>query len=237
MNAVSTRRRRPGLVASVVAATAGLMFAMASPATAQTTNPTLTVDYDAQGTTQIGGVGASMSIGPTTLRTTLDVVTGEIVDGSMDIPSQVMNFELLGIPARARVTMTQASPVTGALLQTDQLGKARLESNVAYNIQISDVEARVFGIWWPLAVGSNCRTIDPVNIAASTPEGEFFSVNEGGRVTATYTIGKLTGCAPLNFFDIPGFFPWFGSIPLNLIVPGSDNTLDLQLSNPRYGGV
>lgn len=237
-NVVSSRRGRSTIVASAIAVMAGLVFAAGAPANAQQANPTLNVDYEAVGSTHIGaGVNASMPIGPTTLKSKLDVVTGEIVDGSMEIPSQVLEFKLMGIPAQARVTMTQAGPLTGALLQTDQLGKARLESNVSYNIKISDVKARIFGIWWPLAVGSNCRTIDPVNISANTPEGEFFTINGGGRVTATYTIGNLTGCAPLNFFDIPGFFPWFGSIPLNAIVPGSNNTLDLQLSNPRMGGV
>jgi hypothetical protein len=82
-------------------------------------------------------------------------------------------------------------------------------------------------------VGSNCHTIDPVQIQADSPEGQWFRLTSGGPVTATYTIGNFTGCTPLNFFDIPGFFPWFGSVPINAIVPGTDNTLDLVLSNPR----
>jgi hypothetical protein len=234
---VQTRTRLRARAATLVLAVVGLLLAVSAPASAQEDNPTLTVDYDAAGSTHIGArVDASMPVGPTVLSSTLDLVTGDIVAGSMDIPDQVLRFDIFGIATRAKVSMTQNGPLTGALEQTDQLGKARLTSNVSYDIRISEVEARVFGIWWPLAVGSNCRTIDPVDISARTPQGEFFTINDGGRVTATYTIGKLTGCAPLNFFDIPGFFPWFGSIPLNMIVPGHDNTLDLQLSNPRFGG-
>lgn len=230
--------RRTSRLAVVVAAAASLLLLGSAPAAqAQEPNPTLTVNYDAEGTTYIGSqVDSTMPIGPSTLTSVLDVVTGDIVAGSLPVPSQQLNFDVFGIPARATVTMTQVGELTGALLQTDQLGLARLESNVAYDIRISNVQARVFGIWWPLAVGSNCHTINPVQISASTPEGEFFTVNGGGRVTGTYTIGKFTGCAPLNFFNIPGFFPWFGSVPINSLVPGSNNTIDLMIDNARYGG-
>lgn len=200
-------------------------------------NPTLTVNYDAEGTSYIGSqVDSTLPIGPSTLTSVLDLVTGDIVAGSLPIPSQQLNFDVFGIPARANVTLTQVGELTGALLQTEELGKARLESEVAYDIKISNVEAKVFGIWFPLAVGNNCHTIEPAQISASTPEGEFFTVNGGGRVTGEYTIGKFTGCTPLNFFNIPGFFPWFGSVPINALVPGSNNTIDLTIDNARFGG-
>ena len=222
-------------VATAFAALVATALLTGAPA-AQAANPTLEIDYDAVGTTHIGAqVDSSMALGPSVLESTLDVTNGHIVGGSLDIPTQTMSFDIFGIPARAKVTMTQVGPLTGAIVPTSQLGKSTLTSTVAYDIQLSDVEAKVFGIWWPLAVGSRCHTAEPVTITASTPEGEFFTVNGGGRVTSTYTIGSFTGCAVLNFFDIPGFFPWFGSIPINTLVPGTDNTLELQLSNPRAG--
>ncbi|KRF19047.1 hypothetical protein ASG90_03975 [Nocardioides sp. Soil797] len=226
-------------MAAAAIASVALFAAPSAQAAAQVAdeNPTLKVDYDAAGTTHIGAmVDSSMPLGPSVLKSTLDLVTGKIVDGSLAIPTKTMNFDVFGIPARAKVTMTQVGKLTGAIEPTDQLGKSLLSSNVAYDIQLSNVEAKVFGIWWPLAVGSRCHTSNPVNISAATPAGEFFTINDGGRVTSTYTIGNFTGCAPLNFFDIPGFFPWFGSIPVNALVPGSDNSLDLQISNPRNGG-
>ncbi|MEG9227515.1 hypothetical protein [Aeromicrobium sp. Sec7.5] len=220
------------------AAALSLLALTAAPAVqAQEPNPTLTVKYDAVGSSYIGSqVDSTLPLGPSELTTTLDLVTGDIVGGTLPIPTQQLQFDVFGIPARANVTLTQVGQLTGALQQTEELGKARLVSNVAYDIKISSVEAKVFGVWFPLAVGNNCHTISPANITASTPEGEFFTVNEGGRVTSTYTIGKFTGCTPLNFFNIPGFFPWFGSVPINALVPGSNNTLDLTISNPRYGG-
>lgn len=227
--------RRRTWVATAYAALVATALLTGAPA-AHAANPTLEIDYDAVGTTHIGAqVDSSMALGPSVLESTLDLTNGHIVGGSLGIPAQTMSFDVFGIPARAKVTMTQVGPLTGAIVPTSQLGKATLTSTVAYDIQLSDVEAKVFGVWWPLAVGSRCHTAEPVSITASTPEGEFFTVNGGGRVTSTYTIGDFTGCAPLNFFDIPGFFPWFGSIPINVLVPGTDNTLELQISNPRAG--
>ncbi|GAA1743429.1 hypothetical protein [Aeromicrobium alkaliterrae] len=235
MKLLTRSGRGSRLAASTAAALSLLFVATASPASAA--NPTLTVKYDAVGTSYIGSqVDSTLPIGPSELTTTLDLVDGKIVAGSLPIPTKQLQFDVFGIPARANVTLTQVGTLTGQLEQTDQLGKARLTSNVSYDIKISKVEAKVFGIWFPLSVGSNCHTIKPVNITASTPAGEFFTVNEGGRVTGNYTIGNFTGCTPLNFFDIPGFFPWFGSVPINALVPGSNNSIDLTISNPRYGG-
>lgn len=235
MKATSHPRRRLAVVTTLAATLAALVAGFAQPAAHAEENPTLDTIYDAVGSTHIGAqVDADMPLGPTEIRVKLDLVTTNIVDGSMPIPSKVVNFDIFGIPSRATVTMTQVGPVTGTITPIPgQRGKNVLVSNVAYDIRLSNVQARVFGIWWPLAVGSNCHTVNPVQIEAKTPEGEFFTVLAGGRVTDTYTIGSFTGCTPLNFFDIPGFFPTFGSIPINALVPGTDNTLSLTLSNPH----
>lgn len=229
-----SRRRRLGPATLVVALAAALSM-LVQPA-AHAAN--LDVTYDASGSTHIGAqVDADMPLGPTDIQITMDTITTQIVDGSLDIPSQLVTFDVFGIPTRATVTMTQVGPLTGTITPIPgQRGKNVLVSNVAYDIRLSNVQAKVFGIWWPLGVGSNCHTASPVQITASTPQGEYFTVLGGGRVTASYTIGGFTGCTPLNYFDIPGFFPWFGSIPVNTLVSGSDNRLELSLSNPRYGG-
>lgn len=232
------RRRRPAVVVTLAALVAALAATFAQPvARAETANPTLKVIYDAVGSTHIGAqVDTDMALGPTEIKVELDLVNGQFVDGSLAIPSRTVTFDVFGIPTRAKVTMTQVGGLTGALTPTGQVGKSTISATVAYDIRLSNVEARVFGIWWPLGIGSNCHTVDPVSITASTPAGEFFTINGGGRATGTYTIGSFTGCTPLNYFDIPGFLPWFGSIPINVLVPGSDNSVELNLSNPRYGG-
>lgn len=246
MNVLLQARRRSAVAAAVLALAAASATVAQPAANADETNPNhLSVVYDAVGSTHVGAqVDADMPIGPTTIEVTIDTAAPlptPIVDGTMTIPSQVMTFDVFGIPTRATVTMTQVGPVTGTLTKLPSPRQALdLESQVRYDIRLSNVEARVFGIWWPLAVGSNCHTVDPVTINASspidnstTPPTGYFTINGGGPLTATYTIGKFTGCTPLNFFDIPGFFPTFGSIPINALVPGSNNTLSLNLSNPR----
>ncbi|UUW92046.1 hypothetical protein [Pimelobacter simplex] len=239
----STKRKRTSLAVGALAALAAVAgtFAAPSVAHADPDNPDhLTVIYDAVGSTHVaGGVNADMQVGPTEIKVTIDTVAPlptPIVAGSMNVPSKTMNFEILGLPARAKVTMTQVGQVTGTLTPTSLRGKLKLQSNVKYDIRLSDVETKVFGIWWPLAVGNNCHTINPADITVNSPEGEYFTINGGGRATGTYTIGNFTGCAPLNFFSIPGFFPTIGSIPINVIVPNANNTIEINLSNPRYGG-
>lgn len=246
MNVLSPTRRRSAVAAIVLALAAASATAASPAAHADETDPNhLTVVYDAVGITHVGNqVDADMPIGPTTIQVTIDTAAPlptPIVDGSMTIPPRTMNFDIFGIPTRARVTMTQVGPITGTLTKLPSPRQALdLKSQVKYDIRLSNVEAKVFGIWWPLAVGSNCHTASPVTINADSvidnstvPPTGYFTINGGGTLADTYTIGQFTGCTPLNFFDIPGFFPTFGSIPINALVPGSDNTLSLNLSNPR----
>ncbi|HEY1587059.1 MAG TPA: ATPase domain-containing protein, partial [Polyangia bacterium] len=43
-----------------------------------------------------------------------------------------------------------------------------------------NVGVDVFGVWLPVAVGPNCRTIDPVTISAGSPAGHYFDIAKGG---------------------------------------------------------
>lgn len=244
----STKRKRTSLAVGALAALAAVAgtFAAPSVAHADPDNPDhLTVIYDAVGSTHVAGnVNADMALGPTEIRVTIDTLAPlptPIIAGTMTVPPKTMNFEVLGLPARSKVTMTQVGQITGTLTKLPSPRQALdLESTVKYDIKLSDVEVKVFGIWWPLAVGNNCHTVNPATINVSspiddstTPPTGFFKINTGGPLTSKYTIGNFTGCAPLNFFSIPGFFPTIGSIPINAIVPNSNNTLQLELSNPR----
>lgn len=229
----TTLTRRPGrsakraaglaIVAALASATAGL----APAAQAAEPNPTITVLYDAVGTSGIKGqVNKDLPIGPTVLSSVLDTVTSGIVDGALPIPSKQITFNAIGLTLRATVNLTQVGKLTGTLTPTGQRGKLKLSSNVSYDIRLSDVAFSFFGLWTPLSVGSNCHTANPVNITAATPDGEFFTINGGGRVTGTYTIGNFTGCSFLNILG--------GTIDSTVAGPG--NTIDITLSNPRNGG-
>lgn len=98
---------------------------------------------------------------------------------------------------------------------------------MSYSIQLTNVEVDVFGTWHSLAVGPNCQTIDPVTISAGTPAGQYFDIAKGGVLTGEYTIGKFQNCAPLHLPDLFGL----GSLAVNSLVPGTDNTLSIRLSH------
>lgn len=236
-------RRRAALASAALAAVAAVAT-LASPAAQADDDPNhLTVVYDVVGSTHIGAkVDADMPIGPTTIEVTIDTAAPlptPIIDGTMTIPSQVINFKLAGLPARARATLTQVGPITGTLTKLPSPRAALdLASSVKYDIRLSDIEVRL-GAWLPLGVGSNCHTEQPAAIDVSSPLSDtspptgFFTINGGGPATGTYSIGTFTGCAPLNFLDLPDYTGSVGSLAVNAIVPGTDNTLAITLSNPR----
>lgn len=225
-------KKRPSLArtAAALAVLLGLsMLGAPTPtAHAEDTDTTLTTLYDAQGTTTIGSIGASMPIGPTVLTETLDIPTKNIISGTLPIPSQTMQFNALGfLPMRATVSLTQVGQITGTLRPGPAPRTNVITADVSYTIRLSNVKALIFGIWTPLFVGDSCRTAEPVDIAVATPEGQTFNVFSGGPVAGTYTIGSFTGCSAF-------FIPGVGSLAINALVPGSDNTIALQLSNGRY---
>lgn len=217
------------LAVAVVSASL-LTGVLATPASADP-NPTLTDLYDAVGTSHVGSINADLPIAPTTLTETLDATTLQIIDGTLPIAPQQITFNALGfIPIRSTVSLIQTSPVTGAL--TPGPDGNVITSTVSYTIKLSNVAVNVFGFWMPLFIGDHCQTINPVSITASSPAGQYFDVLNGGTVTGKYTIGNFQNCAPL---DLPDFFG-VGSLPINALVPGTNNTINLQLSNGRFGG-
>jgi len=220
------RRWRVLVVAASASLIAGVM--LAAPAGADP-DPTITDAYDAVGTTHIGSIGADVPIAPTTLTTVLDANTLQIVDGSLPVAPQQVTFQALGfIPIRSTVSLVETGPVTGTLNPTPD-GNI-ITSKVSYTIKLSDVSVNVLGLWVPLFVGNNCRTIDPVTISASSPPGQYFDVLNGGTVTGKFTIGNFRDCAPLQLPDIFGI----GSLPINALVPGTNNTAVINICCGRF---
>ena len=64
------------------------------------------------------------------------------------------------------------------------------------------------------------------------PAGHYFDIARGGVLTGTYAIGKFQNCAPLNLPDLFGL----GSLPVNSLVPGPDNTVRIKLSHGHVVG-
>ncbi len=240
---MSSRRSWVRLAAVGAALTLGLGVAAASPAGAATPKadppPYLLTDlFDAVGSSNIGSINSTLPIGPTTLTETLNLNNADpnvypIVTGSLPVPSKQIQFKALGIvPIRATVSLVETSPVTGTISSDPNTGNLSVVSHVSYTIKLSDVSAQALGVWIPLGIGSSCQTINPVAITASTPAGQSFDVVTGGNLTGKYTIGLFQNCAPLHLPDIFGL----GSITINALVPGTNNTINLQLSNGRFAG-
>jgi hypothetical protein len=124
-------------------------------------------------------------------------------------------FHVLGfLPIKAQVNFIEAAPLTGALHST--AAGVTVTSTASYYIRLSDV--LVGGI--PQYVGDHCQTKDPVVVQANTPDGQTFNLDAGGQLAGIYTIGQFEDC-----------FLQTGLI--NLLVPGSGNTIDLAVSNGR----
>lgn len=177
---------------------------------------TLNVDYDATGWSRINSTESDLWIKPTTLSTGIDSVTGAIT-GHLPLIDADTKFHVLGfLPIKAQVNFEEAAPLTGNLIREGTI--ARVESTASYYIRLSNV--LIGGV--PTYVTDNCRTKEPVVISANTPAGEAFNITRGGRLTGEYTIGDFEHC-----FLSTGL--------INLIVPGSGNTVDITVSNGRLG--
>ncbi|MDN5896390.1 MAG: hypothetical protein L0H93_20515 [Nocardioides sp.] len=172
----------------------------------------LTADYDASGTSHIASTDSDIWIKPTTLSVTVDMTTSAI-SGHLPLKPADTKFHVAGfLPVKAQVNFEEAAPLTG------KLGRGRVDTQASYFLRLSDV--LIGGI--PSPVGSNCRTKEPVVISASTPEGGTFNLDSGGKLTGEYAIGDFEDCL-LNTGMI------------NLLVPGTGNTLDVDVANGRLG--
>jgi hypothetical protein len=174
----------------------------------------LNVEYDATGTSHVAHTDSDLWIKPTTLSLTVESADGTFT-GHLPILPADTKFHVLGLlPIKAQVNFVEAAPLTGALHQT--ANGVQVTSSASYYIRLSDV--LVGGI--PTYVGDHCQTKDPVVVEADTPAGGSFDLNNGGELTGTFSIGDFQNC-----FLETGL--------INLLVPGSGNTIDLTVSNGR----
>jgi hypothetical protein len=193
---------------AVLGASAAILFGSSSAHAVDTL-----VDYDVTGSTHVASTNSSIAIGPAVMHS---AVAGDgAFTGDMVLPGTRTEFKLLGfVPVTADVAFQPTKPTTGNLIR---VGRTRvLESSSSYYVRLSNIKASIF----PLFAGSNCRTKQPVVINANTPDGEVFDIASGGKIVGTYTIGDFQNC---------GLNTWL----INSIIPGSGNTITLNLANGR----
>lgn len=191
--------------AAVVAAT------VPSPASAA---PILNVTYDANGSAHIASTDSDITLGPSTLSTSLDYATGEFT-GSMPLPGTTTRFEVIGfIPVTADVAFVEAAPVTGTL-SAGQVG-SRVDGVAKYHIRLSNIKI----VGFPTITGSHCRTVNPVTIPISSPPEGGFDLFVGGTVSGAFSIGNFQNC---------GLNTWL----INTLIPGSGNQVEINIANAR----
>jgi hypothetical protein len=167
---------------------------------------TLRVDYPVNGTTYLKAVDSTMTLGPGVLKTELDLTTADVT-ADLVLPPAHGEFKQFGvIPVSVTTTFHPEGKTVGKI---DQVTGA-ITSTSKVTLQLSGL--KVAGI--PTPVGGDCKTKEPVTI--TTVSGDDWNVVTGGTLTGTYTIPKFEHCllaTPL----------------INLIVPGSGNTITLKL--------
>ena len=220
------RRLMLGLGSVLVVFGAGALVAPNALADSDIYTP---ISVDVRGTTHIGsGVNANAALGPATMTAQFGVIYGGIQDGVLPLPATSVQFNALGVvPVRATVSFIGAAPITGSLVSADV---NTVSVNASYYVKLSNVQAKALVGWVPLFVGNDCRTAQPVQLHLQTPAGQSYDLNTGGTITGKYTIGQFQNCAPLRLPDLFGV----GSVPVNALIPGSNNTISLDLTNFQF---
>jgi hypothetical protein len=202
-------RTRLALMASGVAAlaTTGVM-ATSSAASADTV---VNVHYAITGTTFIAKLNTTVNLGSGTLASTVDLTTGTS-ESTLTLPPATVSVKEFGfIPVTATTEMIQNGGAAG----TVNFSTNTITSTANVTLKITNLT--IFGVSLP--VGNNCQTT-PFNIGISSGPG--FTVSAGGPVSGTYTIPAFHDCG-LN------------TLLLNLTIPGSGNTLNLDLGQLQLG--
>lgn len=197
---------RRALVAAAMAGAAALAVALAPAANAAG----LTVSYDVVGSTKVASTNSTITLGPSVLTST--VAPDGTLTGGISLPSTNTSFNALGLlPTTATVTFVPAAPLTGKMVSNPT---PTISATASYYVKLSNV--KLLGV--PAFVGSNCQTAQPVTMTVSGP----FSVTKGGTVGGTYSIGNFSRCG-------------LTTTMINLLIPGSGNSVSLTLSNGRLG--
>jgi hypothetical protein len=204
--------RSRGARAVTVPAAVGLLAAAAvaaAPAGASA-DTSLTVVYPVNGNTHLKAPNATASLGPGTLRATLDLSNGALTAG-LSLPPANVSFQLGLIQVSATTEFIQDGPTKGKV----NLNTGAVQSTSKIILKITSMTAA--GIL-PLPVGKSCESTTPAVITLTSRPG--FSVASGGKLTGTYTVPPFAHCGLLT--------------PLiNLTTTGPGNTITLILGNAK----
>jgi hypothetical protein len=206
---------------TAVTATAGALalagvIATAGPASATTgtgTDTKIKATYPVTGSTFLKAPNFTLPVGPGTLASTVNVITGKLT-ANLSLPPATGSFKQFGIiPVTATAQFINAAPTTGKI----NLKTGAVHSTSKITLQITNLT--VAGL--PVPVGPSCETSTPAVVSVASQPG--FSILKGGNLAGSYTIPQFANCllaTPL----------------INLTIPGPGNTLTLTLGKPTFGG-
>ena len=194
-----------GMAVTAIAGLLALATIAATPAAASAAT-TIKVRYPVNGSTFLKAANATVTLGPGTLRSRVNLSNGNVT-ASLNLPSATGSFKEFGlIPVTATASFIQDGPTTGTIdLST---GAVTTMSNITMQI----TSLNVGGL--PVPVGPSCESASPASITLSSQPG--FSIVKGGTVSGTYTLPPFANCGLVTPV-------------LNLTITGPNNTISLTL--------
>jgi hypothetical protein len=205
MNRLLRARASRGAAVTALAGFAMAVVVAATPAVASA-DTTITVRYPVNGSTFIKAANASVTLGPGTLRSRVNLTTGAVT-ASLRLPPATGSFKEFGlIPVTATVAFIQNGPTTG----TVDLNTGAITTKSKITLQITSLS--VSGL--PVPVGPACESATPAAVSLASQPG--FSIANGGIVSGTYTIPRFAHCGLITPV-------------LNLTITGPGNTISLTL--------
>ena len=166
----------------------------------------ITATYPATGSTHLHALGSTVTLGPGTLSSTVDLSTSAVT-ATLTLPPATISFKEYGlIPVSATTEFIQDGTATGTASLSDNAVTATLP------VMLKITSLNIAGL--PIPVGSQCQTTAPAAITVSSQPG--FNLLSGGTLAGTYTIPQFSHCGLDTFL-------------INLTVPGPGNTITFTL--------
>jgi len=148
------------------------------------------------------------------IATLLELASGTF-EADLNVEPTVGNFSIKllfsRLNATANVEFEQSEMTTGNLVN------GKLTANSHLYVKVPKVQLKLLGIPVRVGGGSECQTIQPVDITLTSVEGSNFSPATGGDVSGVYDLPPLENCGLLTSV-------------LNQFLTGSGNTIDLTLT-------
>jgi hypothetical protein len=200
---------RPKLAKSAIAiGSTALLSAIALAVSTGTASAATEIHakYKVTGSTFLAGPSATLTLGPGTLKATVNASTGA-VKATLTLPDATASFNEFGIiPVSATTQFINDGPTTGKV----NLNTGAVTTTSKFTLRI--VSMSVAGI--PVPVGNACETADPVVATVKSEKG--FSILNGGNLGGSYSIGDFANCG-------------LATALINLTIPASGNTITLKL--------